>query len=110
MKRLSFKKDIHSNVRGRYSRCMDIYCRKCNNFILVYQKDGPGNLRRLYLDRIFLPSNLFNLQNKKLEKISCLKCKKCKELLGIPYIYQKEKRKSFKLFQDAVIKKLRKLN
>ena len=108
--KLSFKKDFYSDARGKYSRCINVYCRKCSNFILTYQKDGPGNLRRLYFDRIFFPNNLANLQNKELEDISYLRCSKCKELLGIPYVYMKEKRKSFKLFQDAVVKKLRKLN
>lgn len=108
--KLFFKRDFYSNARGKYSRCINVCCRKCNNLILTYQKDGPGNLRRLYFDRIFSPNNLVNLQNKKLENISYLKCSKCKELLGIPYVYKKEKRKSFKLFQDVVVKKLIKLN
>jgi len=85
--KLSFRKDDYSNSRGKYSRCINVYCRKCNNLILTYQKDGPGNLCRLYFDRIFSPNNLVSLQNKKLENISYLKCSKCKELLGIPYVY-----------------------
>lgn len=96
---LHFKKDKYSKVRGGYSRRLKVYCRKCNNYILSYQKDGPGNLRRMYFDRIF------DLKPKKQ-----LVCNKCKELLGIRYVYPKENRKSFRLFQDAVIKKVAKLN
>jgi hypothetical protein len=110
VEKLTFKKDKYRSCRGNYSRRLNVYCRKCNNLILTYQKDGPGNLRRLYFDRIFSPNNLVNLQNKKLEGISELKCLKCKEILGISYIYKKEGRKAFRLFQDAVVKKVRPLN
>jgi len=103
------KKDKFRNVRGGYSRLLNIYCRKCNSLVLSYQKDGPGNLRRLYLDRIFSPKKLTNLQKNNLKEISNLKCLKCYELLGTPYIYDKENRKAYRLYQDAVMKKLRKL-
>lgn len=109
-KELIFKKDSYWVARGKYSRRLNVYCRKCNSLILAYQKDGSGNLRRLYFDRIFSPKNLIKLHGKKLSDVSELKCKKCKEIIGIPYIYQKEKRKAFRLFQDAVIKKVRKLD
>jgi len=110
MEKLVFKKDEYWHARGKYSRLLNIYCRKCQTLIFTYQKDGPGNLRRLYFDRIFYPKKLSNFQNTKLDNIPDLKCNSCKEILGIPYIYQKEKRKAFRLFQDAVIKKVRKLN
>ncbi len=108
-KKQAFKKDVYWKARGKYSRCLKICCRKCGHLILTYQKDGGGNLRRLYFDRIFSPNNITNLQNKKLEKLPDLKCAGCKEILGIPYVYSKEKRKAFKLFQDSVVKKLMKL-
>ena len=89
---------------------MDISCYKCNNLILIYQKDGPGNLRRLYLDRIFGPDNLVDLQKEAIKNIGPLKCNKCKAIVGMPYVYIKEKRKAFRIFQDAIIKKIRKVN
>jgi len=112
MKKNSFslKRDKYKSARGGHSRLLNIYCRKCENIVLVYQKDGHGNLRRLYLDRIFSPDNFVGLQTLNLDNISVLKCKKCSEILGVPYIYAKEKRKAFRLFQDSVIKRLRKLS
>ena len=101
------KKDKYRAARGGSSRLLEISCRKCENEILIYQKDGPGSLKRLYLDRIFAPDNLINLQTLNLKDIPVLKCKKCKEILGIPFIYKKEKRKAFRLFVDAIIKKVR---
>ncbi len=106
----TFKRDKYKTARGGYSRLLDVCCRKCDNVILVYQKDGPGNLRRLYLDRIFAPDDLTGLQSLDLKNIPILKCKKCGEILGVPYIYIKEKRKAFRLFQDSVVKRIKKLN
>ncbi len=106
----SFKKDKYKSARGGHSRLLSICCRKCENVVAVYQKDGPGNLRRLYLDRIFAPAILVGLQALSINDVSALKCKKCSEVLGTPYIYAKEKRKAFRLYQDSVIKRLRKLN
>lgn len=97
--KLAFKKDKYSNARGGYSRKLDILCRKCGSHVAFYQKDGPGNLRRMYFDRIF------DINPKKQ-----LICANCKEWLGTQYSYKKENRKAYKLFQDAVIKKVVKLN
>ena len=105
----SFIKDKYKSARGGHSRLLNVCCRKCENVVVVYQKDGPGNLRRLYLDRIFQPQEMIGLQNQNINDIAPLKCKKCSEVLGTPYIYIKEKRKAYRLYQDSVIKRLRKL-
>jgi ribosomal protein S27E len=105
-----FKKDKYKIFRGGYSRLLNVCCRKCKNIIAVYQKDGPGNLRRMYMDRIFAPAKLTNLQALNIKDVPVLKCKKCGEVLGTPYMYLKEKRKAFHLYQDAVIKRIRKLS
>ena len=105
----NFKKDKYKSARGHYSRLLNIFCRVCSQKILTYQKDGPGNLRRLYFDRIFLPKKLTNLELKSLNAVSILGCPKCKEDIGTPYIYKKENRKAFKVYQDAIIKKIERL-
>ncbi len=109
-KGIKIKKDKYKSARGGYSRILNIHCRKCENLVAVYQKDGPGNLRRMYLDRIFSPESICRLEHCEIKEIKPLICSKCKELLGIPYVYVKEKRKAFKIFQDAVIKRIRKTN
>lgn len=98
MKSIKLKKDNFSSARGGCSRLLEISCRKCNKKIFEYQKDGPGPLRRMYVDRI-LTSVTFKP----------LFCPKCDEMLAYPYIYKKENRKAFKVFQDALIKKVKKL-
>ncbi|MBS3116305.1 hypothetical protein J4421_01790 [Candidatus Woesearchaeota archaeon] len=104
-----FKKDEYKSARGTYSRLLNLFCRVCGEKILVYQKDGPGNLRRLYFDRIFSPKKWTNLESKPLNAVQILSCPKCKEDIGTPYIYKKENRKAFQIYQDALIKKIRKL-
>ena len=94
---MEFKNDKYRKSRGGHSRFLDIRCRKCDKHICVYQKDGPGNLRRIYVDRINKPT------------VSILK----KELicpnghvLAVKILYAKEKRLAFRLFVDAAIKKI----
>lgn len=101
-------KDKYKSARGGHSRLLDVSCRKCGELVVVYQKDGPGNLRRLYLDRILAPDTATQLQTNPINNIPALRCKKCGEILGTPYIYEKERRKAYRLFQDSVIRRLRK--
>ena len=94
---MKFKNDKFKKSRGGYSRLLQISCQKCNSIICLYQKDGPGNLRRMYIDRIMEP------------KVSVLRkdltCQK-DHLLGVKIIYEKENRPAFRLFVDSVIKKI----
>lgn len=89
------KKDKFRRTRGGYSRVLQITCEKCGAPICRYQKDGPGALRRMYLDRIIEP--VVSIGRKDL---SCANG----HLLGVKIIYDKEKRPAFRLFVDAVKK------
>jgi hypothetical protein len=94
----AFKSDRFKKNRGGYSRWLLIRCTKCQDDVLVYQKDGPGILKRLYHDRIVMPTDLDAKKN--------LVCKGCSTILGIPIVYQKEDRRAFRLFAGAVEKKI----
>lgn len=109
MRKNNFKSDKFRKARGGYSRFLSVACKHCGNGILAYQKDGPGLLKRLYLDRIFTPENLAKLQTFPISKVSNLICPKCKSVLGVPYIYPKEKRSAFRLFVGAITKKITKI-
>lgn len=102
------KADTYRKARGGYARFLDIFCEHCGQKILLYQKDGSGPLKRLYLDRIFSPAHLVGLQNAPINKVPNFICPKCKQVLGIPYVYPKEKRKAFRLFAGAITKKIAK--
>lgn len=96
---MKFKNDIFKKVRGGYSRLLEIRCRKCEEFICYYQKDGPGGLRRMYLDRMFEPTVPVSKK-----ALSCSE----EHILGMKIIHEKgkEKRPAFRLFADSVVKKI----
>jgi ribosomal protein S27E len=108
MAKMILKRDKYKSARGGYSRLLNIFCRKCKNLIIVYQKDGRGSLLRMYFDRIFSPEELVGLQKDNIKDIAILKCKKCGEIIGTPYIYPLENRPAFRLYQDSTTKKIRK--
>ncbi len=49
---VSLKKDKFRRDRGGSSRFLTIICTICKSILAQYQKDGPGELKRMYLDRI----------------------------------------------------------
>lgn len=83
--------------RGGYSRLLTITCEKCGSNVCKYQKDGPGNLRRMYIDRISDSAVSTSGEN-----FICPN----KHLLGIRTIYKKENRPAFRLFVDSVAKRI----
>lgn len=85
--------------RGGRSRFLALSCESCGAFLFNYQKDGPGILKRLYLDRI-------NRKGKGVSSSAKLTCPKCKTLLGVSIVYKKEKRPAYRLFAGAVSKQL----
>jgi len=95
------KNDKYRRVRGGHSRLLNISCEKCGEHICFYQKDGPGALRRMYVDRIVEP--IVSISRKDLS---------CPEghLLGVKVMYEKEKRPAFRLFVDSVTKKISKIS
>jgi hypothetical protein len=97
MSKTVFRNDRYKKSRGGYSRLLRICCEKCGTGICAYEKDGPGNLRRLYIDRMTNP--MISLYRKDL---SCPNG----HLLGVKIIYKKEDRPAFRLFVDAVTKKI----
>ena len=46
------KNEKYKKARGGYSCLLSISCEECGAHICDYQKDGPGILRRMYLDII----------------------------------------------------------
>lgn len=97
MVKAAFKNDKYKKARGGYSRLLEIRCEKCDSKIALYQKDGPGNLRRMYLDRIKDPQVTITKKD-----LSCNN----DHLLGVKIIYKKENRPAFRLFVDSVTKKI----
>ena len=95
------QEDTYRKNRGGYSRLLKVTCEHCGQLVCYYQKDGAGPLKRMYADRIVEPQIIWKKNFK-------LACKKCKRWLGVGGVYDKENRKCFILFQDAVEKKVSK--
>lgn len=102
-----FKNDKYKRARGNYSRLLAITCADCGEYICKYQKDGPGILKRMYLDRIF-ESSFEKQEEVELHKVKEFICTGCKQLLGTPIIYKKEARLAYRLFVGSIIKKITK--
>lgn len=106
-KRPQLKKDEYRVARGGRSQLVDLSCDRCDRHIALYQKDGPGPLKRIYLDRILGPASLVSaLENvRSVKKMPVFTCPSCNEELGIPMMYLKEDRLAYKLFQSVLVKK-----
>lgn len=96
--KVKFKNDKYKKARGGYSRLLDIACEHCGKHLFYYQKDGPGILKRMYVDRISESRDLILNTN--------LVCPECKRILAVPIIYKKENRPALRLFVGAVTKKI----
>lgn len=94
--KIKFKNDKYRKARGGYSRLLSISCEHCKKHLFYYQKDGPGLLKRMYLDRI-IESNL--------DMSKDLVCPECQKLLAVRIMYEKENRPALRLFVGSVIKK-----
>jgi len=84
----SLKNDRYRKERGGTAKFLNISCAACGAWILLYQKDGPGNLLRLYLNRIFAPPHLSELQGRpdlqRPQDMENLICPQCGQLVGTP--------------------------
>jgi len=84
----STKKDKFRRVRGGIARMLNIHCAVCGAWVLKYQKDGIGQLMRCYLNRIFAPPELEQLQRdlniREPKDMPNLVCSNCQTLIGTP--------------------------
>ena len=91
-----FKRDGYQKSRGGSSRILDISCEHCTQHVTYYQKDGPGMLKRMYVDRfIDLTPTDKNLL-----------CQSCDRILGVLFNYEKENRPAYRLYAGSVTKKI----
>ena len=105
---IKLKNDEYRRVRGGKAFMIHIYCSRCNNKILYYQKDGDGPLKRCYLNRIFWPKEFEKLQyNKTLSHpntIPALICPQCQTVIGKAILHH-DGRMAFRLRPGFCFKK-----
>lgn len=104
-----FIKDRFSRARPGGSALLSISCSSCNHPIMIYQKDGRGDLIRCYLDRVYLPENPLepldpsDYQSK--SDMIPLSCQSCHAVVGTPMIYESEKRLAYRIIPGTIKKK-----
>ncbi|HXR49993.1 MAG TPA: hypothetical protein VN778_03120, partial [Verrucomicrobiae bacterium] len=76
-KNMKLKRDGYRRNRGGTSRVYDVTCGHCGEHVAFYQKDGPGALLRMYVDR-FVDRPLHGEQ---------LICGGCQSVLGSRMVY-----------------------
>ena len=99
------KKDKWFRDRQSTYVILGIGCAVCGKEVLLYQKDGRGSLKRLYLNRILVPENLASLQDtvQNVKQLVLLKCE-CGANIGIPMLHR-EGRLAFRLIPGSFTKK-----
>ena len=104
---MKIKKDRYFKERGGSTKIINVLCSSCGKRLLVYQKDGPGWLKRCYLNRIIEPKYDAKIDLEDMENLTC----SCGEVIGSPIIH-KDDRLAFHLirgkFKRAINKSLKK--
>ncbi|MBN1203165.1 MAG: hypothetical protein JXJ20_15045 [Anaerolineae bacterium] len=100
------RKDKYAKTRRGSIRLYTIMCAACRQPVLLYQKDGPGALLRLYLDRILAPPALADMHERCASKsdVPNLVCAHCGNVIAVPMVYAKEKRLAFRLIKGRWFK------
>ena len=108
IQKFTLKNDRYRKVRGGNAKFLDISCTSCGEWVLLYQKDGPGRLVRLYLNRIFAPPVLAQLQDRadisQTKDMTNLVCSSCGAVIGSPLKYD-DGRLAYHLRSGLIAKK-----
>lgn len=99
--KFKFKKDRYSKNRGGLSKFLYIACGSCDEPALIYQKDGPGRLLRVYSDRIVWPPELVEEQASvtaySIKLAGFLACRACSNIIATPMLYEAESRPAYRI-------------
>jgi len=88
---MKIKKDKYFRKRGGIAKIIKVSCMNCGRLLFLYQKDGPGWLKRCYLNRIIYQEGD---KEKELKNLIC----ECGNLVGSPMKY-KDGRTAFALIR-----------
>lgn len=104
------RKDKFTKARGGSSKLLSIFCAQCKTEVLLYQKDGPGDLLRMYLDKIIAPEDLVEKVSGYVQKsdMASLSCPNCKALMAVPMVYDKESRLAYRIVDGGIRKETNK--
>lgn len=101
------KKDRYLRERGGRAAFLILNCAHCGSNLAIYQKDGPGNLLRCYLNRFFYPEEMKSLQNNPRismpNDLPTWRCVDCQSIIGHPMRYR-DGRLAYRLVPGAFAK------
>lgn len=100
MSSLVMIKDKYLRKRGGTAKVVNVSCSNCGDLLFIYQKDGPGWLKRCYLNRILEPVKYSELQEsvKDVGDVKNLVCEGCGSIVGSP-MKHKDDRLAFRLMK-----------
>lgn len=102
------KNDRYRRARGGKAFVIELQCSKCTAIILIYQKDGDGQLKRCYFNRILAPAELERLQHnpniRQPNDAPKLVCPQCRLVVGAPICHH-DGRLAFRLRLGSFLKK-----
>ncbi len=102
------RKDNYSRARGGPTKFLYVSCSSCHEPAMIYQKDGPGTLRRYYSDRIVWPPRLVQEQSKvtaeTVKQAGSLACSTadCGNVFAHPMVYEPENRPAYRAIPGSV--------
>lgn len=96
------KTDRYRNARGGRAAIEAVVCSSCGQRVLLYQKDGIGQLRRCYFNRILEPAELALACRDEHYK-QALRCTSCGALIGVPMRHT-DGRPAFRLLPGAFLR------
>ncbi len=99
-----FKIDSSYKRRGGTAYWYIIKCKHCGRILCLYQKDGKGNLYRLYADRIVDGDGRRPLSELNTNFHGSLACPSCGIVFAVSMIYEKDiyQRLAFRLIPPGI--------
>lgn len=97
------RRDRFYKTRGGTATLLRIQCSRCASEVCVYQKDGNGQLLRLYWDRVLVSRcSAAHEPGATRDDMTPLACNTCGLLIGIPMVYIREDRLAWRLSPGSI--------
>lgn len=100
---MKIKKDKYLRKRGGSAKITDVKCALCKTLIFTYQKDGPGWLKRCYINRIIENPERNYEREKDMPQLKCA----CGNHIGIPMTH-KDGRLAYRLIRGSFTRRNKK--
>jgi hypothetical protein len=86
-------------------KILELFCSQCDTHVLTYQKDGAGNLLKLYLDRVLEYNPLLVIDSyQQKSDMPALECPQCGQVIGVPMLDEKAHRLAYRVMRGALRK------